>query len=39
LLKTICFRLHFCRRNFRYIFNHFHAMRSRSYRDWRNTAK
>ena len=37
--KTRCFGLHFCRWKFRYIFNHFHAMRPGIYRVLRNNAK
>jgi len=36
-LKTSCFGLHFCWRKFRYIFNHFYAVRHRNYRiQWDN---
>ena len=38
-LKARCFGLHFCRRMFTYIFNHFYAMRPGSYRVGRNNAK
>jgi len=37
IVKNRCFGLHFCRRKFRYIFNHFYAMRPESYRiRWNN---
>jgi len=39
LLKTRCFALHFCCRKFRYIFNHFYAVRPRSHRIRWNNAK
>jgi len=32
IAKTRCFGLHFCRRKFRYIFNHFYAVRPGSHR-------
>jgi len=31
-LKTRCFGLHFCRKKFRYVFNHFYAVLPGSYR-------
>jgi len=37
-LKTWLFALHFCRRKYRCIFNHFYAMGLNSYRIWRNNA-
>jgi len=38
-LKTRSFGLHFCCRKFRYIFNHFYAVRPESYRIRWNNAK
>jgi len=39
LLKTGCFGLHFWRRKFTYIFNHFYAVRHESYQIRWNNAK
>jgi len=38
-LKIRCFGLHFCHRKFRYIFNHFYAIRPGSYSIRWNHAK
>jgi len=38
-VKTRCFKLHFCRRKFRYIFNHFYAKGPESYQIRWNNAK
>jgi len=38
-LKTRCFGLHFCRGQFRNIFNHFYAVRAQSYQIRWNDAK
>jgi len=39
IVKTRCFALHFCCRKFRYIFNHFYAVRPEIYQIGWNNAK